>query len=30
MKIYDVIWLAEVEEKIIVKHNVWPEEAEEG
>ncbi len=29
MKIYDVIWLAEVEEKIIVKHSVWPEEAEE-
>lgn len=29
MKIYEVIWLAEVEEKIIVKHAVWPDEVEE-
>jgi hypothetical protein len=29
MKIGDVVWLAEVEEKIIRKHNVWPDEVEQ-
>jgi hypothetical protein len=28
--IRDTIWLEEIEEKIIRKHNVWPEEAEEA
>ena len=28
MKIRDIIWLLEVEEKIIVKHHVWPEGVE--
>lgn len=29
MKIYDIIWLEEVEDKIIRKHGVQPVEAEE-
>jgi hypothetical protein len=29
MKVQDVVWLAEVEEKIISKHNVWPDEVEQ-
>ena len=29
MRVREVIWLAEVEEKIIRKHDVWPDEAED-
>ncbi|HKZ85698.1 MAG TPA: CopG family antitoxin [Anaerolineae bacterium] len=29
MRIRDIIWFEEVEEKIIRKHRVWPEEAEQ-
>ena len=29
MNIDDVIWLVEIEDKIIAKHQVWPEEVEE-
>ena len=29
MKVQDVVWLAEVEEKIVRKHQVWPEEVEQ-
>ncbi len=29
MAIQDIIWLEEVEDKIIRKHNVWPGEVEE-
>ena len=29
MKVQDIIWLFEVEEKIIRKHRVWPDEVEE-
>ena len=30
MYIQDVIWLEEIEDKIISKHPVWPEEAEQA
>jgi hypothetical protein len=30
MYIQDVIWLEEIEDKIISKHQVWPEEAEQA
>ena len=30
MYIQDVIWLEEIEDKIISKHRVWPEEAEQA
>jgi len=30
MYIQDVVWLEEVEDKIIRKHQVWPEEAEQA
>ena len=29
MKVQDIIWLAEIEDKIVRKHQIWPEEAEE-
>ncbi len=29
MNIQDIIWLEEVEDKIIHKHQVWPDEAEQ-
>ncbi|HFD40776.1 MAG TPA: BrnT family toxin [Anaerolineae bacterium] len=29
MKISNIIWLVEVEEKIISKHHVWPDEVEQ-
>ena len=29
MLIQDVIWLEDVEEKIIQKHHVWPEEVDQ-
>ena len=29
MKVHDIIWLTEIEEKIIRKHNVWPDEVED-
>ncbi|HEY88895.1 MAG TPA: BrnT family toxin [Thermoflexia bacterium] len=29
MQIQEIIWLDEVEDKIIRKHQVWPDEAEE-
>ena len=29
MKVHDIIWLAEIEEKIIRKHDVWPDEVEQ-
>lgn len=29
MKVTDIIWLAEIEDKIIAKHRVWPKEVEE-
>jgi hypothetical protein len=30
MYIQDVVWLEEAEDKIIRKHQVWPEEAEQA
>ncbi len=30
MYIQDIIWLEEIEDKIISKHQVWPEEAEQA
>lgn len=30
MHIQDIIWLEEIEDKIIRKHQVWPEEAEQA
>ena len=29
MKVHNIIWLAEIEEKIIRKHDVWPDEVEQ-
>ena len=29
MRVQEVIWLEEIEDKIIRKHQVWPDEAEE-
>ncbi|MBC8446883.1 MAG: BrnT family toxin [Chloroflexi bacterium] len=29
MQVQEVIWLDEIEDKIISKHQVWPDEAEE-
>jgi hypothetical protein len=29
VEIQEIIWLEEIEDKIITKHNVWPEEAED-
>ncbi len=29
MKIHNIIWLTEVEDKIIRKHHVWPDEVEQ-
>jgi uncharacterized DUF497 family protein len=29
VRVREIIWLAEIEEKIIRKHDVWPDEAED-
>jgi len=29
VKVQDIVWLVEVEEKIVRKHQVWPEEVEQ-
>lgn len=29
MKVQDIIWLVEVEEKVISKHGIWPDEVEQ-
>ena len=29
MQVHDIIWLTEIEEKIIRKDNVWPDEVED-
>ena len=29
MRVREIIWLAEIEDKIIRKHNVWPDEVED-
>jgi uncharacterized DUF497 family protein len=29
MRVHEIIWIAEVEEKVIRKHGVWPDEVEQ-